>query len=216
VFQKIDFNKSVDDKANAEIRAVQIKLFLSPNDGINSVSMDYGATNYLFCAGSEAALEKNNGVFFAGSELKLTDITDGTSNTIMIGETLKGDSMVKATDVHRQHVQLKKDALKELMEDAGEQDWKDDKHIAADRCASWMDGRFLQGTFTATRTFNDPRPDVNCGGLGGWSGLRGFGKVAHVAICDGSVRSLRADVKLETWKALATRAGGEVIDPKEL
>jgi hypothetical protein len=215
VYQMIDFKKPVGDRANAAARAVQIEIFLSPNDGIKSVSMDYGATNYLFCAGSLAALEKNNGVFFAGSQLKITDITDGTSYTFMVGETLKGDSMVKATDVHRQHVLLKKDALKGLKEDAGEQDWKDDKHIAADRCASWMDGSFLQGTFTATRTFNDPRPDVNCGGLGGWSGLRSFGNVTNVALCDGSVRAFAAGVKLETWKALATMAGGEVIDPKE-
>ena len=39
-------------------------------------------------------------------------------------------------------------------------DWKNDKNIAGDRCASWMDGRFLQGTFTGTRVHNDEKTAV--------------------------------------------------------
>jgi hypothetical protein len=65
----------------------------------------------------------------------------------VIGETLKGDGGTKAVTVRRQHVLLGKGALKDLQDDAGVQDFKDGKHIAGDRCASWMDGRFLQGTF---------------------------------------------------------------------
>src|SRR5580698_5643244 len=90
----------------------------------------------------------------------------------MAGESLKGDGGVKATTVKRQLVLLKKDDLKGIKDEAGVKDWADSKNIAADRCASWMDGRFLQGTFTGTRTFNDEKPDVNCAGFGGLSGLR--------------------------------------------
>ncbi len=208
LYQQIDFKKSVDDKANAEVRKAVINVFLNPFDPIKSVSMDYGATNYLFCAGTNADLKDNNGIFFQNSKVRITDITDGTSLTLFTMETLKGDSMVKATDLRRQHVLLKKDALKGLKESAGEQEWKDDKHIAADRCASWMDGRFLQGTFTGTRTLNDPRPDLNCGGAGGWSGARALGKVTNVGLADGSVRSISDTVKLETWKILAGRNDG--------
>jgi prepilin-type processing-associated H-X9-DG protein len=215
LFQQIDFMQPMDGKANAGARALKIKLFLNPNDPIMSVSMDYGATNYLYCAGALADLDKNDGILFLDSAVRLVDITDGTSNTMMAGETLKGDCMVKATDVRRQHVQLKKDSLQGLKEDAGEKEWKDDKNIAADRCSSWMDGRFLQGTFTGTRTVNDKRPDVNCGGLGGWSGLRTLTGTSNILMGDGSVRAVGVGIKLETWKTLATRAGGEVINDKE-
>jgi hypothetical protein len=74
-----------------------------------------------------------------------------------------------------------------------------------------MDGRFLQGTFTATRTLNDPKPDVNCGGLGGLSGLRSLSDGVSVGMCDGSVRYVNKKISLEVWQALATRNGGEVI-----
>ena len=50
------------------------------------------------------------------------------------GETLKGNGSVRAMDVRRQHVRLKKEALKGIKDDAGVKDWQADKHIAANRC----------------------------------------------------------------------------------
>ncbi len=211
VFQLIDFKKSIDDKANAVSRKVIIKIFLSPLDPIASVSMDYGATNYLFNAGSNPDLKDNNGLFYLNSTHALGLIPDGTSNTLMTMETLKGDSMVKAVTVKRQHVLLKKEALKGLKPEAGVEDWKNDKNIASDRCASWMDGRFLQGTFTGTRTLNDEKPDVNCAGAGGLSGARALGNTVAVGMADGSVHTVNNKMSLETWKNLCGRADGNPI-----
>jgi prepilin-type processing-associated H-X9-DG protein len=212
LYKKIDFTKEMTDKGNDEVRAVVIKTFLAPIDPVESVKKDHAPTNYLFSAGSKASLESNDGVFYLDSATKLTDIKDGTSNTIMAGETLKGDGGEKAVTVKRQHVRLKKDALKDLADDAGVKDWKDGKHIAGDRGASWMDGRFLQGTFASNRAINDEKPDVDCGGAGGLSGLRTLMATTNVAFCDGSVHSLSTGVKLDVLKALATRDGGEVIN----
>ncbi len=208
VYNLIDF-KQPSEKSAA--RNVIIKTYVSPLDPVRSVSTDLGATNYLFNAGSQYALADNDGVFYQGSKVKIPDIADGTSNTLMIGETLKGDGGVRATDVRRQNVALKKGALKGLNADAGVQEFKDDKMIAADRCASWIDGRFLQGTFTGTRMANDARPDVTCEGLGGLSGLRTTSDLVTVAMCDGSSRTVSVTVDLKVWKALTTRNGGEVI-----
>ena len=74
-----------------------------------------------------------------------------------------------------------------------------------------MDGRFLQGTFTATRPINDDKPDVDCGGAGGLSGLRGLGDGCNVALCDGSVRYVTAKIKLDLWKLLADKADGQPL-----
>ncbi len=211
LYNKIDFKQSIDAKENDPIRKITVKTFLNPMDSIKSVSMDYGPTNYLFCAGSKPGLADNDGVFYLDSKIKLTDVLDGTSNTLMTGETLKGDSGVRATDVKRQHVALKKETLKDLKDATGVQEFKDDKMIAADRCASWMDGRFLQGTFTGTRVHNDEKPDVTCEGIGGLSGLRSLTGTVNIGMCDGSVRAVSKALSLETWKALSSRNGGEVI-----
>ena len=132
----------------------------------------------------------------------------------MCGETLKGDSGMKAMDVHRQHVLYKKDALGQLAANSGVRDFEDDKNIAGDRGASWMDGRFLQGTFTATRTLNDPKPDVNCGGVGGLSGLRSLSDGVNVLFCDGSVHYINKKMPVEVWQAFGhARNGGESAPP---
>ena len=208
VYNLIDF-KQPSEKAT--VRNIVIKTYLSPLDPVKSVTTDTGATNYLFNAGSQYSLVDNDGVFYQDSKIKFPDILDGTSNTLMIGETLKGDGGVRAMDVKRQHVALKKEALKGLTADAGVKEFKEDKQIAADRCASWIDGRFLQGTFNTTRLANDSKPDVTCAGFGGLSGLRSTTDMVNVALCDGSVRAIRTTVDAKVWKALATRNGGEVI-----
>ena len=212
VFNQIAFDKPSDDKANADARKAVVRIFISPQDEQVAVRGDWGPTNYLYNAGTKAALKDSDGVFFQDSQSKIPQtFVDGTSNTIVAGETMKGDGGKKAVDVRRQHVALKKDALKDLKGDAGVAEFKANQHIAGDRCASWMDGRFLLGTFNGGRVPNDPRPDVSCEGLGGWSGLRSMEDVVLVAMGDGSVRPISTKIKPETWRALLTPNGGEDI-----
>lgn len=200
VYRTIDFKKSIDDKANADARKLQMKVLLSPEDPIQEVKPEWGATNYLF-----------NVLVFSDKPLSLVRIADGTSNTIGIGETLKGDGMKKAVTVQRQHVLLDKGDLKGVKPDTGVEYFKDGKNIAGDRCASWMDGRFLMGTFNGQLQPNDMRPDVNCGGAGGVSALRTLSNVVQIGMCDGSSRAVRTKISKETWQAAITPDGGEVL-----
>ena len=205
--------KPMSDKVNDEMRGMTIKYFLSPDDPRAFVTEGIGATNYLFCAGSQPGID-GNGVFTQGpNKYTIANIPDGTSNTILAGETLKGDGGKKGVTVERQHVRLDKDALKGIKDDAGAQDFNENKNIAGNRCESWMDGRFLQGTFTATRKLNDDRPDVDCAGAGGLSSLRSnrSGGTVIVALCDGSVRNVSPSVSMKTWKSAAGANDGEVL-----
>lgn len=210
LFNQIDFKKDLEDKANDKIRGVLIKTFLNPNDNTASVKDGFGPTNYLFNAGSRADLRDNNGICYADSKVKINSITDGTSNTLLLVETLKGKE-TPPKSVKQQHVLLKKEALKELKPEAGVEDWNNDKNLVADRCRSWLDGRFLQGTFTGTRVLNDEKPDVNCEGGGGWSGVRSFLDQGIIGMVDGSVRSVSKGVTGKTWNDLSSRDDGNVL-----
>jgi Protein of unknown function (DUF1559) len=203
VYNMIKFDKPITDDANAEARKFVISTFLDPLDPIKSVREDSGATNYLF----------NDQVFFRNSKSSIPrSFPDGTSNTIAVGETLKGDGGDKAEDVRRQYVLLKKEDLKGVKPDTGAADWKENKNIAGDRCASWMDGRFLQGTFNGKLKLNDERPDVSCGGDGGVSTLRSLTDDILVGMADGSVRSINAKkLSFKTWTYALDPADGNPL-----
>jgi type II secretory pathway pseudopilin PulG len=211
VYKSLDLSKGVDDKANATVRKMALRVFLSPRDPLPAENREFGPTNYLLCAGSKPDLAKNNGLFWPGNKYKIGNIPDGTSNTILATETLRGSGDVKGNDVLRQHVGLKADALKGITDDTGVQDFADGKNIAADRGASWMDGHFLQATFTATRKINDDKPDVNCGGAGGLSGPRTLDQGVPTGMADGSVRFVSATVSLETWRNAAGADDGNPL-----
>jgi hypothetical protein len=215
LYKTIDLKKSVDDKANADARKAVIQVFLSPLDPVAKVKDDFGPTNYLFNAGSKADLKDNDGVFYLESKTRLPDVLDGLSNTFLAAETFKGDGHDKpeTPNVQRDYVLLKKDALNGVKDDAGVSFFKENQNIAGDRCASWMDGRFLQGTFNTRLAPNDAKPDVSCGGAGGVSSMRGGEGVVLVGMCDGSVRTVSKSISLQTWRAASTRNGGEVLGP---
>jgi type II secretory pathway pseudopilin PulG len=203
--------KDLDDAINDTVRGVTIKTYLSPLDPQEQGPGKWGPTSYQFCAGSKPDLEANNGVFYRKSAEQIGKIPDGTSNTLLALETFRGDGAKKATSVLRQHVRLEKKELVGLKDEAGVKEFMADKNIVGKRGGSWMDGRFLQATMTITRKFNDERPDVDCGGAGGLSGARTNRTYTQIALCDGSVRTVVNAMSFETWKALATRDGGEAL-----
>jgi prepilin-type N-terminal cleavage/methylation domain-containing protein len=75
---------------------LKVKLYVCPADSRgnlaypgppNGLLVDQALTGYLGNSGTVSAPTSTaNGVLYIGSKLKLTDITDGTSNTFLVGE----------------------------------------------------------------------------------------------------------------------------------
>jgi prepilin-type processing-associated H-X9-DG protein len=66
-------------------------------------------------------------------------------------------------------------------------------------------------TFNTFLRPNDPNPDATAHSNGWFAARSLFAGGVNVALTDGSVRFVRDSIALATWRALSTRAGGEVI-----
>ncbi len=84
----INFDAGVYDDSNAQLRQVRMSALHCPSSP--RTRSELGATNYAGCHDPfETPIDAdNNGMFFLNSAVRYEDITDGSSNTIFIGEKL--------------------------------------------------------------------------------------------------------------------------------
>ena len=83
----------VSERNKAGIATV-LPVFLCASDIRQPVQDGFGPTNYAVCAGTGAGGGTpfdTDGMFFVNSATKYADITDGTSHTVMLSESLLGE-----------------------------------------------------------------------------------------------------------------------------
>ncbi|MEX0791883.1 MAG: DUF1559 domain-containing protein [Pirellulaceae bacterium] len=167
-----------------------------------------------------------DGTFWSGARLRFADITDGTSNTMMFADMLRGP---RGPNVMATYADLTSQQRKRLYGNggAGRSPANEapgginpplDQSAAlgstmwvGNRGASWMWGLVAISGYTAALPPNSNTPDVNAFGQGWLSARSPFSGGVCVAMTDGSVRFVTDTVAIETWRALAIRSGGEVL-----
>ena len=92
VYQKFDQAAGAYAEINNDIRTVRIKILECPSDGTPFVSTttNVARSSYVGCHhDAEAPIDKDNhGLLFLNSKVKYSQIYDGSSQTILLGEAL--------------------------------------------------------------------------------------------------------------------------------
>jgi prepilin-type N-terminal cleavage/methylation domain-containing protein/prepilin-type processing-associated H-X9-DG protein len=220
--------------ANTTAETASINVFLCPTDGIDRVTAVFGATNYVSCAGTGTLNNGNfnvvtggplpDGVFWNTSNIRIADVTDGLSGTVAFSETVKGNGQTNVAtpgDSRRQFAffntsgyltgSLPASAFlppSTFVSACSKPDlW------ANDRGREWSRGSFIMASYNNFYTPNSSYPDcTDTGRNAAVTAARSLhpGGV-NVLFCDGHVQFVKNSVGLTTWRAVATRAGNEVI-----
>lgn len=224
---------SEDEALDAGIlKAQRIEALMCPSEERDEVRLDgqgrardyplsYGVNRGVWLVYDPDGQLKPEGALDANRPSKFKQFTDGLSNTLLLAE------VHAYTSYHRdgQHTDTTPpsdpSAICSLSND-GRNPPRTSGH------SEWIDGRVHQSGFTAAFT---PNTNVVCNGIENmdWvstrEGVEGGATYAavtsrsyhasavNVAMTDGSVHTVSDDIEALVWRAMATRAGGEVQDP---
>ncbi len=236
VFNAINLSLPILDGAsvimpqNSTANTTQVAEFLCPSDGRGRCLPDYAASNYMACTGdgvlgagfgvADAAFGTPNGVFFFNSSIGMAEVTDGSSQTAFMSESLVGDGSASGTRSGPI------DPLMVAVQVAGGSPiytpLSDAECAAATatffrRNSAWVQGSYQHALYSHYYAPNSPTPDCLRQQYHGWKAPRSRhpGGV-NVLFGDGTVRYVKNTVNLSTWRAASTRNGGEVINSDAL
>jgi prepilin-type N-terminal cleavage/methylation domain-containing protein/prepilin-type processing-associated H-X9-DG protein len=220
-FNSINFDFSYQDPTNSTVMMTVVNGFICPSDLADPIPSLGGQTNYMADMGSgivwqlnvgvNASLPPPNGVFYGDSATKFAHITDGLSNTGFFSERVLADGnnaiVSPIADV------FFSPGFPTTPDDALAQCLAVDINNLANQFplfmgAPWLNGQhiFLHvgppdsrscGFFAALRA-DMPPSSRHPGGV-------------NFLVGDGSVKFIKDSINLQVWRALGTRAGGEVI-----
>ena len=218
----------------------QVPIFLCPSDTGQSVCSDtYGVTgelattNYAFCLGTGTTTGETgwlgspyqaDGVFYAKSKTKLTDIKDGTSNTVAASERILGAGPEKTDLSSRSQIDPQTMFVNPQAETTTSNcDSSVSVNYSQRRMYTWVAGEPRCTSYNHFYPPNDPiHPDCVSNFTGSAPALRSTGHGlstarsrhpggVNAALCDGSVRFIPETIDRTIWRAIATRNNGEVL-----
>ncbi len=207
--------------ANTTAMATQVSMFLCPSDGAPPPADGTGPTNYAFCAGdgSNGGDATNaNGTFILGPAESMANLTDGSSQTVAASEQSLGIagpySQTTPTPipspVYRAMARVVA-PLTDLSCAAAGAGW------LLNKGSSWWDGNYQNALYNHYLPPNASRPDCIVYHNPGWKAARSFHPGGINALyADGHAIFAKDSVNLNIWRAISTRAGGEVVSADAL
>jgi prepilin-type N-terminal cleavage/methylation domain-containing protein/prepilin-type processing-associated H-X9-DG protein len=215
---------------NTTVNDTQVAEFLCPSDGRGRCIPNYAASNYMACTGdgvlgngfgvASAAFGAPNGVFYFNSTVSISQLTDGTSMTALMSESLIGDGSangVRGPGLDESMVAVQVSGGSPVYTPLSEGECGAATSTFFRRNSAWVQGSFQHALYNHYLTPNSDMPDCYRQQYHGWKAPRSRhpGGV-NVLFGDGSARFVKDTVDRSSWRAIATRNGGEVISAEAL
>jgi prepilin-type N-terminal cleavage/methylation domain-containing protein len=213
----VDFNQPTSTGVNLAAAQVLIKLLTCPSDpaGGRVPGSAYAGNNYAGNVGTgvnNGDYVTGDGVFLLNNAIGFKDIKDGTSSTAAFSELALGDGSsgggTTPADPRREFIQLPGSTVTTPAAcTPGGGPWSG---MRGDR---WINGGYLSTLYNHYYPPNAAAFDcINAANNFGLATARSFhtGGV-NLMLCDGSVHFVHDGVAADVWKALGTRAAGDVV-----
>jgi prepilin-type N-terminal cleavage/methylation domain-containing protein/prepilin-type processing-associated H-X9-DG protein len=193
----------------------KVKIFLCPSDTYQIMDARFAPGNYVGCSGdgSNGGEARNaRGVFTINQRRGIGEITDGTSNTVLLSESLLGQGGDNFRGPGPVDVQTVYCSLSVGSAPLSESDRASCTSWNVRRGRCWADGDYNTTLYNHYDPPNAARPDLVRHNNPGWRAARSrHAGGVNVLFGDGSLRFITNDIDLGTWRSLATRSGGEVV-----
>ncbi len=238
VYNAINFNQALGAARgfpdNTTAQRITISSFLCPSD-IDRLNSAEGHNNYFGNAGSTPAMSTNqptglfagmtplsNPNYYSSTIVKFADITDGLSNTAAFSERLKGVGTFNPDMLDGMKPSASVSKVSGITGDAVA------VYTICINASPTMTGGALAGFVSVGSTwhlgeapgsrYNHVMPPNTWSCTGNNSdndgahtpGSRHPG-IINVCMADGSVKAVKNTINLVTWRAIGTKAGGEVV-----
>jgi prepilin-type N-terminal cleavage/methylation domain-containing protein/prepilin-type processing-associated H-X9-DG protein len=194
---------------NGTVRRITVAAFLCPSDlggegplrlGQGSASVDGSAGQYIASSGwmdSSQSPINGTGVLYPNSRVAIGDVLDGTSATLMVGERSRNLADATWSGTFGSHSEPAP-----LCTKAG---WPVQSCVGLMFLLMGRSGPSSDVVSGAIPVGNTPSHQ----GADGFASLHPGG--CQFLLCDGSARFVKETLAPQVFRALATRAGGEII-----
>lgn len=217
------------NRVNSTACRTMVSTFLCPSDPAATAADWPGQNNYyanlgttFMCDVSEilpstaAPGEQATGVFYYRSRVKIADLTDGTSQTCLFSEKLRGTGTPNPrTDMFTMQNTT---TLDETYTRCTGTNTATATPLTSKQGYSWVMGEMCCTSYNHIATPNT----TTCAGIGFPGNMANMAMEVpassyhsggvNVCMADASVRFVSNNVSLATWRAMGTRARGEVFD----
>lgn len=240
LYSQIDLQKTWSVAPNAAIvSGFRVPVYVCPSDpksdfarstlGVNLYSTNYGFNLGTWFYYDPTTGRGGDGLFYPNSSIKFASITDGASNTLLASEVRSWQAYTRNAPPPSTNVPQ---SLAEVVAavDAGLKDRIQPATRDGTSHTEWPNGHGHHSGFTTTMTPNTNvawtyqgvtyDADFASRQEGSSTTLASYGALTsrsyHVGLvqsvlADGSVRAISSNIDLGVWRALGTRAGGEIV-----